>query len=177
MSIKSIRQDLGLSQKQFADKFEIPVRTLQQWEQGKSSPAPYIEKMIRKLVEKEELDEIVKRINDPNRYRVPKKTKWKVCIDDPFMNCEKVYPIQQRKVRELLDDILDDGSVKEVIVFGSSVTERCHIGSDVDIYVSLESEKSPITKAHDFAFDLWTDSMVDERLMKEINEKGVKVYG
>ena len=36
--IKSIRARLGLSQKQAAGKWSVPVRTLQQWEQARSKP-------------------------------------------------------------------------------------------------------------------------------------------
>lgn len=29
-----------------------------------------------------------------------KKKEWRVCIQDPFENCEKIYPIQQKKVKQ-----------------------------------------------------------------------------
>ena len=44
--IKELRKSMGLSQTQFADKFDIPVRTLQQWEQGRSEPPVYVIKMM-----------------------------------------------------------------------------------------------------------------------------------
>jgi putative transcriptional regulator len=36
--IKAIRQKLGLSQSAFANRFGFSVRTVQQWEQGRSVP-------------------------------------------------------------------------------------------------------------------------------------------
>jgi len=36
--IKALRKKTGLSQSKFSAKFGIPVRTLQQWEQGISAP-------------------------------------------------------------------------------------------------------------------------------------------
>ena len=36
--IKELRKKTGLSQSKFSAKFGIPVRTLQQWEQGISAP-------------------------------------------------------------------------------------------------------------------------------------------
>jgi transcriptional regulator with XRE-family HTH domain len=36
--IKRIRWQLGLSQEEFADRFEIPIGTLRDWEQGRSQP-------------------------------------------------------------------------------------------------------------------------------------------
>ena len=44
--IKELRKKTGLSQSRFAAKFEIPVRTLQQWEQGISAPPEYLVRMM-----------------------------------------------------------------------------------------------------------------------------------
>lgn len=35
---KRVRRALGLSQEQFANRFGIPLRTLQEWEQGRREP-------------------------------------------------------------------------------------------------------------------------------------------
>lgn len=48
--IKELRDSTGLSQKQFADHFEIPVSTLRKWEQGEAKPAHYVEKMLAMLL-------------------------------------------------------------------------------------------------------------------------------
>ncbi len=160
-----------MSQQQFAQSFGIPVRTLQQWEQGKSSPAPYVISMIKELLPSRLSQARTK------QHEIPRRTRWKVCINQPFKNCERIYPIQQRKVRELIDDISNDASVKRIIVFGSSVTDRCHIGSDVDLFVETSIDRDPISKTHDFAYDVWTNHTADERLTEEINRHGVVVYG
>ena len=170
--IKAIREQTGLSQAKFAHAAGIPVRTLQQWEQGKSSPAPYVVAMLKRQAQ-----EIATAHDEGQRHSIPSKTAWKICIDDPFENCDKVYPIQQRKVRELIDDITACADVREIRIFGSSITERCHIGSDVDIYVNAGNSNGLINQAHDFEFDLWTNETADDRLKKEIMDKGVKVYG
>jgi putative transcriptional regulator len=36
--VKRIRWQLGLSQEDFAQRFEIPIGTLRDWEQGRSRP-------------------------------------------------------------------------------------------------------------------------------------------
>lgn len=46
MNIKEIRYTTGLSQRGFSNMFDIPISTLQKWEQGESSPTPYIIKLI-----------------------------------------------------------------------------------------------------------------------------------
>lgn len=46
MDIKEMRDMTGLTQKEFAAKFDIPIGTLRRWEYGESKPAPYIIKLI-----------------------------------------------------------------------------------------------------------------------------------
>ena len=45
-NIKTARAVAGLSQKRMADALGIPCRTIEDWETGKSSPPPYVEKYI-----------------------------------------------------------------------------------------------------------------------------------
>lgn len=102
---------------------------------------------------------------------------WRVCIKEPFQNCEHVYPIQQSRVKELIRILGNDENVKRMLVFGSSVTDNCHIDSDVDVYVELVEDKTcSIREFVDFAYDLWTNYNVDSRLKDEILKTGVPVY-
>lgn len=48
--IKEIRGSMGISQSKFAEYFEIPIRTIQKWEIGQSSPPPYIPKMMEEIL-------------------------------------------------------------------------------------------------------------------------------
>lgn len=41
-NIKEIRYTTGLSQREFAQMYGIPLSTLRNWEQGTNSPAPYV---------------------------------------------------------------------------------------------------------------------------------------
>lgn len=189
-TVSDMRKTTGMSQREFAELFGIPVRTLQQWEQGKSAPSPYLITMMEKLLAQsvankgDKSGQREKSEKQATRYTIPKRSSWKICISDPFDNCEKVYPIQQRKVRQLIDDLSQNPNVMSLRVFGSSVTESCHMGSDVDLYVELSNEgsiqdgdgRSLTNKTYDFEFDLWTNHSVDSRLEKEIRDKGVVVY-
>lgn len=104
--------------------------------------------------------------------------KFNVCLnsEDRFMNCDSINPIQQKRVLQLINLITKTNEVKKIIIFGSSVTQRCRIDSDVDIYVELTEKKKTITEYLDFVYDYWTNYDVDERLFKEIVETGVVVY-
>lgn len=50
MFIRDLRDSTGLTQKEFAERFDIPLSTLRKWEQGEASPAPYVVKMIASLL-------------------------------------------------------------------------------------------------------------------------------
>lgn len=55
MKIKDLRTETGMTQKQFAEYFEIPKRTLEDWESGKRKPPEYTVKLIEYKLEKEHL--------------------------------------------------------------------------------------------------------------------------
>ena len=46
IQIKDLRYQTGLSQRQFAEEYQIPVSTLRKWEQGESSPPPYVLRLL-----------------------------------------------------------------------------------------------------------------------------------
>ena len=52
--IKELRKKTGLSQSKFSAKLGIPVRTLQQWEQGISAPPEYVVRMMAYIMLLEE---------------------------------------------------------------------------------------------------------------------------
>ena len=54
ITIKELRAKTGLSQQKFGDLLNIPKRTLQDWEQDKRTPPPYVVEMIAYGVEHDE---------------------------------------------------------------------------------------------------------------------------
>lgn len=46
MEIKALRKSLGLTQKQMADYTGIPLRTIQNWEEGRRKCSKYVLKLI-----------------------------------------------------------------------------------------------------------------------------------
>lgn len=49
--IQTARMEAGLSRAEMSRQFEIPVRTLEDWEAGKRVPAPWAEKLIIEKLE------------------------------------------------------------------------------------------------------------------------------
>lgn len=50
MAVKEIRTLTGLSQARFAERYEIPKRTLEKWEQGETNPPLYLVKLLERVV-------------------------------------------------------------------------------------------------------------------------------
>ena len=50
MTIKECRENTGLSQSKFARIYGIPVKTLQQWEQGVAKPTDYFLTIFEKAL-------------------------------------------------------------------------------------------------------------------------------
>ena len=51
MIIKEARERAGLSRAEMSRLFEIPIRTLENWDAGKNTPPPYVEKLIIEKLE------------------------------------------------------------------------------------------------------------------------------
>ena len=48
--IRAIRAQTGLSQQAFAARYEIPKRTLENWESGSRVPPPYVIRLLSEAV-------------------------------------------------------------------------------------------------------------------------------
>lgn len=56
MTIKELRQSIGMTQQNFADYFGIPKRTIENWEGGKRAAPPYVLELIKYKINKENLN-------------------------------------------------------------------------------------------------------------------------
>ena len=45
-TIRSIREELGLSRREAAERMLIPLRTLEKWELGSFTPPTYVERFV-----------------------------------------------------------------------------------------------------------------------------------
>ncbi len=46
MKIRTLREETGMTRKEFSDHTGIPVRTLEDWEAGRRTPPEYIPRLI-----------------------------------------------------------------------------------------------------------------------------------
>ena len=49
--IKELRESTGLNRKEFCEKFEIPYRTMTEWELGHRNAHPYVLRLLAYYVE------------------------------------------------------------------------------------------------------------------------------
>lgn len=54
---KEIRRLTGLSQAKFAEKYKIPRRTLEDWERGVRTPAPWALELLERVVKEDYKEE------------------------------------------------------------------------------------------------------------------------
>ena len=50
MTVKEMREKLGLTQELFAMRYNIPKRTIENWETGKRTPPPYVLEMLENAI-------------------------------------------------------------------------------------------------------------------------------
>lgn len=60
---KSVRLGLGLSQQKLSDMLGVPVRTYQEWEQGRRQPTGAAKTLLRLIARKPELLEEIDKLN------------------------------------------------------------------------------------------------------------------
>ena len=61
MNIKELRLSTGMTIQEFSDYFNIPRRTIENWEGGQRKPPVYVVELIKYKIEKEEVTMKAKR--------------------------------------------------------------------------------------------------------------------
>ena len=96
-----------------------------------------------------------------------------------------VFPTKQRDVQEAIDLAKSDGRIVRLILFGSAVTLRCGVTSDIDLAIDAPeaSEEEFLKIAHGFYRSIKSEVDVihynyirNSLLKEEIDTKGVCVY-
>ena len=67
-----------------------------------------------------------------------KSKNWrfkKVVNEDAFMNVNRIHPLKQQLVKEIVSEARKENVVKKLIIFGSSIRYDCDITSDLDICI------------------------------------------
>lgn len=113
-----------------------------------------------------------------------KITNFPLVVSSGCRNMSRIYPLKQQQVAEIYDEAKKHDIVKKIIVFGSSVTARCHAGSDLDI--CIDADVSDGMKVYELQkqigdicgwnCDILMYSNLGSHLKKTINQEGVVIY-
>ena len=123
-----------------------------------------------------------------------KSKEWKfnkIVSEDSFLNVNRVHPIKQKQVKQIVEAARNDEYVKKIIIFGSSIRYDCDITSDLDICIDWKEDcydKNGVLKAFtrnmrkiisdvtDGNSDVVNYDYLEGTLIKDAVMEGVVVY-
>lgn len=105
-------------------------------------------------------------------------------VSSDCKNIRRIYPLKQKQVAQIYDHVKDSDIVRKVIIFGSAVTPKCHIDSDLDICVDADVSdgmkvydlQRQIGDICDWNCDILMYSNIGRRLKDTIDREGVVIY-
>ena len=144
MNIREMREKLGDTQSEFSARYNIPFRTVQNWETGVRKPPPYIISLLEHQVKEDMVNR--KTVNlpeyDPRKIDLPKRkdylgaTAWLKAIRDE-MGEDVVFALDEALMcqggfrghsDEFIVWVYGDDSLSRfngVVVLGNKVSEYC----------------------------------------------------
>ena len=110
--------------------------------------------------------------------------KFPVVVHSNSKNLSRIYPLKQRQVDRICRHAKDYPEIRRIIIFGSSITPKCHIDSDLDICIDEKSGdgmriyeiQKMIGEICDWNCDIVMYSQLSGKLLETIDKEGVVVY-
>jgi predicted nucleotidyltransferase len=96
-----------------------------------------------------------------------------------FMNANRIHPLKQREINEIVYRLKEDIHVEGLIIFGSATEFRCNSRSDIDMFVVRDDNRAELdVDIFDLPSkqDILFNKNAGERLKKILLEHGVLVY-
>lgn len=104
---------------------------------------------------------------------------FEILSDFQYENVNRIHPLKQRDVYELIKAVENDSHIIGIIVFGSAIRFDCHSMSDLDVLIirddsqlKIDASLSEIKSELDIIFH----AKLGRRLKDEISRTGVIVY-
>lgn len=110
LMIKEARMEYGLTQKDLSEITDIPLRTIENWESGKRTPSPWVEKMVFSYLKQ----------YPKNQHGIVTKTKG-------------IYEVNQ--IKEALLPLTFKYDINKIILYGSYAEGKQEPLSDIDLVV------------------------------------------
>ncbi len=108
--IKEARAEYGLTQKDLSEITEIPLRTIENWESGKRSPRPWVEKMVYSYLKQ----------YPKNQHGIITETRG-------------IYEVNQ--IKDALLPLTIKYDINKIILYGSYAKGKQEPLSDIDLVV------------------------------------------
>lgn len=122
--IKELREKMHMSQSEFAGYLNIPVKNIQNWEQGSRIPPDYVIDMIQKTVEADVSDGV---------------------------NKEAIENIKRIVLERI--PLGTESYIRRIILFGSCARGDYHKDSDIDVAVLTTAKEGFLEKMSDIAYE------------------------
>ena len=108
IDIKELRDLTGMTQKEFASRYGIPISTLRKWEQGESSPAPYVAALLaRTLPDTESSLKRIKTRGGKTYYYNPVKKEVSDVKGNRITIQEDLVGVKEQNLALYLEDLFE----------------------------------------------------------------------
>ena len=108
IDIKELRDSTGMTQKEFASRYGIPISTLRKWEQGESSPAPYVAALLaRTLPDTESSLKRIKTRGGKTYYYKPVKKEVSDVKGNRITIQEDLVGVKEQNLALYLEDLFE----------------------------------------------------------------------
>ena len=106
--IRELRDTTGMTQKEFANMYKIPLSTLRKWEQGEASPAPYVMELIARTIpcEKQSMMKIVGD-NETLYYFDRNQKKVSDVLGNSIIVQEDLTHVKQENLKLYIQDLFE----------------------------------------------------------------------
>ena len=110
--------------------------------------------------------------------------RFPVVVHTDCKNINRIYPIKQRQVAAIYDKAKDFDIIRKIIIFGSSVTARCKIDSDLDVCIDADTSdgmkvydmQKAFGEVCDWNCDMIMYAHMGQALRETIQREGVVIY-
>lgn len=107
-----------------------------------------------------------------------------VVVNVHYPNVQYIYPLKQKLAAQVRETVSQYKSIRKVWIFGSSVTNRCNIDSDLDICIDFFTTngmeiyeiQNKVGNLCNWNCDILVYSNLGKFLKNTIEKEGVVIY-
>lgn len=106
--IKKLRAETGLSQREFANTYGIPVSTLRKWEQGEAKPASYVINLLSRQIQvSNDSCDVIKGINDKKYFYNANEKSIADSLGNKIFISESIDGVKKQNLALYVQDLFE----------------------------------------------------------------------